>query len=133
MGLNLHAIVRPVINAVNPDMLGQWHESTGYTISAAHKQAPAYTIHEDVPMNVQGMRARDLRHKDMLNVQGVVRKVYMFGNKQGVVRVDAKGGDLLVFPQERDGPTYTWKVVAVFETWTPTAPGWCCVGVVLQA
>jgi len=83
-------------------------------------------------MQVQALSAEDLKHPNFLNVQGVKRAVYLFGNVQGTVRPDAKGGDLLVFPQNRGGLNRTWLVVAVFETWTPDAQGFCKVGVVLQ-
>lgn len=131
--MNLHGIVRPIINAVNPDILGTWRESDGtYTTSAGGVRVPNYTDHINVPMQVQAMSGRDLQHPHMLNVQGVVRSVYLFSNVQGTVRPDAKGGDLLVFPQNRGGPMRTWLVAAVLETWTPDALGWCKVGVALQ-
>lgn len=132
MGLNLHAIVRPAINAVNPEILGQWLVSTGFTQAADFQQVPSYAAPVTVPMQVQALTGKDLRHQDLLNVQGVLRGVYMFGNVQGVVRVDAKGGDLLQFPQVLGGTVRTWKVQAVLETWNPTSPGWCKVAVVLQ-
>lgn len=133
MGLNLHALVRPIITTVNPDTGGQWVRSAGYTVAEDGSQVPAYAAPAAIDMQVQSLTGRDLRHKDLLNVQGVLRKVYLFGNVQGVVRVDAKGGDLLVFPQERGGATFTWLIKAVLETWQPTAPGWCCVAAVLQS
>jgi hypothetical protein len=132
MGLNLHGLVRGAIGAVNPDVTGQWLVSTGYTQDASYAQVPAYADPLDVQMQVQPMTGKDLSHPSMLNVQGVKRSVYLYGNGQGVVRVDAKGGDLLKFPQVQGGQVYTWLVVAVLETWTPDAAGWCKVGVVLQ-
>jgi hypothetical protein len=132
MGLNLHGLVRGAIAAVNPDITGQWLVSTGYTQDAAYAQIPTYADPVDVALQVQPMSAGDLQHPNMLNVQGVKRAVYMYGNAQGVVRIDAKGGDLLKFPQVQGGQAYIWLVAGVLETWTPDGLGWCKVGVVLQ-
>lgn len=126
--LNLHAIVRGAIQAVNPDISGTWRQSSGSTQGASYKRSPSYSD-STVALQVQSAAGKDLQHPNMLNQQGVVRSVYMFGNAQGVNRVDAKGGDLLVFPQERGGTPYTWLVVAVLETWNGQ---WCKVGVSLQ-
>lgn len=132
MALNLHGIVRGAINGVNPDITGQYVASMGFTQAADYSQVPAYAAPVTLGMQVQPLAGRDLQHPNFLNVQGVKRSVYMFPNVQGQVRVDAKGGDLLKFPQVLGGPAYTWLVIVVFETWNPTSPGWARVGVVLQ-
>lgn len=132
MALNLHAAVRGPINAVNPDQQVTWRRSAGYTTGAAGARTPYYVDTPNVGAQVQALSAKDLQHRDMLNVQGVKRAVYLFGNVQGAVRPDAKGGDLLVFPQNLGGTPQTWLVVAVLETWNPDGAGWCKVGVQLQ-
>jgi len=129
--MNLHGIVRGAIGTVNPDIPGVFRSNQGYATSAAGARAPNYTD-TDVMLQVQALTAKELQHPDMLNVQGVKRGVYMFGNPQGVVRPDVKGGDLLQFPQVKGGPIYTWLVCAVLETWTPDTAGWGKVGVSLQ-
>jgi hypothetical protein len=130
--MNLHNIVRGAINAVNPDIVGLWRESTGYTQDATGRPIPAYVDHPGVAMQVQALTGKDLMHEAFQSMQGVKRSVYVQGNVQGVVRPDGTGGDLLVFPQDRGGPNRTWLVVVVLETWTPDSAGWCKVGVVLQ-
>lgn len=130
--MNLHSIVRPAINGVNPDITGIWRQSTGATTAPGGRPTPGYTDHAGTRMQVQALSGRDLQHKDFASMQGVKRSVYLYGNVQGVDRPDAKGGDLLVFPQDRGGAPRTWLVVQVLETWTPDAAGWCKVGVVLQ-
>jgi len=131
--MNLHSIVRPAINTVNPDITGLWRESTGYTTDPANgRQVPAYTDHPNTRMQVQALTGKDLRHEAFNSMQGVKRAVYAFGNIQGVARPDGTGGDLLVFPADRGGANRVWLVVAVLETWTPDSAGWCKVGVVLQ-
>lgn len=130
--MNLHAIVRGAISAVNPDRLITWRSNTGYTTSASGARVPNYTDFTSVQAQIQSLSGKDLQHPSLLNVQGVARAVYMFGNVQGVVRPDAKGGDLLVFSQVQGGTPQTWLVAGVLETWTPDVAGWCKLGVVLQ-
>lgn len=132
--MNLHAAVRGAIQTVNPDQDGLYLVSTGYTQSADFRQVPVYATAVPYRLQVQALTGRELRHDALQNIQGVMRGVYMYGNTQGVVRVESKGGDLLRFAQTRQPGAllYTWKVLTVLETWTPTYPGWCKVAVVLQ-
>jgi hypothetical protein len=132
MGMNLHAIVRGPIGTVNPEFLGVWRESAGYATGADFRPTPAYVDHANTPMQVQALSGKDLLHTDFQSMQGVKRAVYLFGNVQGVVRPDVKGGDLLLFPEVRGGANRVWLVVVVMETWGPDTTGWCRVGVVLQ-
>lgn len=126
--MNLHGIVRGAITSVNPDIIVPYYKSTGYTKDATFAQAPSYAAPVNVPVQVQALSARDLQHTELVNMEGVKRSVHMYGNTQGIVRADKKGGDLLYFPQVPRGTSYIWKVVAVLETW----PDWCRVAVVLQ-
>ena len=127
--MNLHGIVRPAINTVNPEFVGTWRESAGFTQDATGRPLPAYTDHANVPFQVQALSGKDLLHEAFQSMQGVKRAVYAYGNVQGVVRPDVKGGDLLLFPEVRGGANRTWLVVTVMETWNGD---WCRVGVVLQ-
>lgn len=129
--MNLHSIVRGQIPAVNADRAGTWRRSSGYTTAADGSRIPTYTD-VAVQLQIQSLSGRDLQHINMLNIQGVQRAVYMYSNVQGVVRVDQKGGDLLLFSQEIGGTVATWKVVVVLETWTPDTLAWCKLGVTLQ-
>lgn len=132
MGMNLHAAVRGAINAVNPDILGTWRQSTGSTTGAAYRPTPNYTDFTNVPMQVQALSGRDLQHKDFLSMQGIKRAVYMFPQVQGVSAPQAKGGDILRFPMVTGGPALEWLVVVELEQWNPNGT-WCKVGVVLQS
>ena len=126
--MNLHQLVRGAITSVNPDILATFQQSTGYSTDGAGNRTPTYTTTTGVPIQVQAMTARDLQHTDFLNIEGVVRKIYMFGNTQGVVRPSQQGGDLLTFGQIPGDTPQVWLTVAVLETWVD----WCCVVAVLQ-
>lgn len=132
--LNLHAVVRGAIQSVNPDITGTWIQSTGSTSQSNFKRVPNTTTLTGIPLQVQAMSGGDLFKVNYLNLEKVTRAVYMFGAPEGVVRVDAKGGDELTFPQVVGGPAYTWLVFAVLEPWTSSigGGGWTKVAVVLQ-
>lgn len=129
MSLNLHSMVRGPIGVVNSDIAATLRRSTGYTTLPGGKQVPAYADTTG-RAQVQALSASELKHINDLNIQGVLRKVYLYGDWGGPVRADATGGDLLVFPRVKGGANATWKIVTIFETWTDS--GWCAVGVVLQ-
>jgi hypothetical protein len=124
----LRAIANAAIQPVNPDIDAAYRASTGATLNAAGKPTPTYALAVTVRAQVQAAKGSDLEHVANLNMEKVYRNVRVFGNAQGVVRPDAKGGDLFNFPQVPGGTIQTWLVVAVLETW----PEWCSVIVCLQ-
>lgn len=126
--INLHATVRPLISSVNGDISATLRRSTGSTPLPGGKRVPTYadTLGS---IQVQALSSSQLEFMNDLQMQGVMRRVYMYGDWGGMIRADKEGGDLLVF-KHRDNPAAVWKIVTTFETWD--GPGWSCVGVVLQ-
>lgn len=131
MGLNLHGIVRGAITAINPDIIGQWLESTGSTVGADFRPVPAWSYHNGVALQVQMLTGKELQHPALISVQGVKRSVYMFGTVQGVSKPQVKGGDMLQFRMVDGGPLLRWLVVTELEQWNP-AGAWSKVAVTLQ-
>lgn len=132
--LNLHAIVRPAITAVNDDTAANWLVSTGAAANTDGSRTPKYAPQQPVTAQVQPPSGKLLQHAEFLNIQGTIRSVYMYGNPQSISRVDAKGGDLLKFPQYPGAKVDTWLVFVVEESgWNVDDGGWSRVGVVLQA
>lgn len=126
--MNLHNIVRSAITSVNPDIDASLLRSNGYTTDAAGKQIPAFLTFTG-KIQVQGVSGKDLEHTDFLNIQGVLRTVYLRGNWAGVVRANQTGGDMMKFPQQPGAAVSDWRVITVKESW----PDWCSVIVWLQA
>lgn len=122
--MNLHAIVAPYIAAVNPTIYGTLKVSAGPTTNADFSQTPTFAEYTNIPLQVQALTASDLRHLDALNIQGVMRKVYLNGNIEGLDRPAGKGGDILIFSGQ------TWLVTQVIEPWNND--GWTSVAVTLQ-
>jgi len=127
--INVRAAANAAIQVVNPNEGGWLYGSTGFGIDpATRKQVPTYTAATPVRLQIQAVDGPNLRHLDGLNIEGVVRSVHMWGNTQGVVRVNQQGGDLLYFAEVPGGPPRIWKVVKVVETW----PDWSHLIVNLQ-
>lgn len=126
--MNLHGLVRGAIGAVNPDIKVRFLRSIGATSNSAARRVPQYSGMRTVNAQVQPLSSRELRHLQSQNIQGVMRSVYLYGDVEGVVRVNQRGGDLLQFPIVPGDEILDWRVVEVFETW----PDWCRVAVCLQ-
>lgn len=130
--MNLHSIVRGAITSVNPDITAQYLASTGPTSNADFSRTPGFATAVPVRCQVQPLSRGDLQLVEKLNLQGVFRSVFMFGNAQGVVRVLAQGGDLLQFPPFKGQAAQTWKIVNVDGPWNVESGGWTKLIVCLQ-
>ena len=98
-----------------------------YTISEQQTVASeAMTTSLTVLAQVQAMTGGQLRHMDMLNIQGSHKAIYITGKLAGAVRVALKGGDQVVLP---DGSV--WLVTQSLEPFHSTA-GWSKCAITLQ-
>jgi hypothetical protein len=125
---DVRMIANQVSQVTNPNITVYWLKSIGYTTSASGARTPT-TTSQVISAQVQGLSSEDLKHTDGMNIQGVMRSVHIFGNIQGVVRIDQQGGDILQFPELPGGAIRNWKVIQVMETW----PTWSRVLVALQS
>lgn len=132
MSLNLHAAVRQVIPALNADISGWWYRSKGYVTGADGRQIAAYQPAVSVQLQVQPPSARDLKFAEFLQLQGVLRTVWMFSNPQGIVRVNQTGNDLLLFPQWAGVANDAWLVAQPDEGWNVDSGGWTKLFATLQ-
>lgn len=126
--MNLRSIANSVTAAINPNILGTWKQSTGYTVGVDFKQVPTYDTYEDLPIQVQELTQADIKLMEGLNIQGVLKVVYINELPLGVVRTLGQGGDILQFPLFGDATVRDWLVVKVKEQY----PDWASVIVCLQ-
>lgn len=127
--MHLRRLVRGSINAVNQDQQIGWLASTGHIINATTGvSTPAYAALQNPWAQIQPVPTDQLGHLEQLNIQGVLRQVYLKGAVASAVREDGTGGDLLQFPELSGGVMRTWLVMLVPEQW----PDWCLVIVRLQ-
>ena len=125
--MNLRSLVNKYTQITNKNQQINWIQSTGYVTDSAGKRTPT-TIRLTVEAQIQALSASDLKQVDGLNITGVMRSVYLYGNAAGVVRVDQIGGDILVFPEIPGSTPRNWLVTQVVETWAE----WSKVIVTLQ-
>jgi len=125
--MNLRGLANKYTRLTNNNIQVNWVQSTGYVTDSAGKRVPT-TITLTVEAQVQALSTSDLKHIDGLNITGVMRTVYLYGNAAGVVRADQIGGDILRFPEVPNGTIRNWLITQVVETW----PDWCHVIVTLQ-
>lgn len=78
-----------------------------------------------VPGQIQPVGWRDIQMMDGLNLQGTRNKIWFYGRFDGLIRVDNKGGDLVIDPE---GKIYLVAMVA--EQWGLNE--WCSVYATLQ-
>lgn len=127
--MNLHGLVRPAIKTVNPDIQAVIMRSAGWIDTSDGFRVPRYLAQENVMINVQPLTGGALRRAEFLNLQGVMRVIYDYGDDQGIVRVLCKGGDIFQFAEYPGEPITQWLVTEVLETW---AEGWSKVIATLQ-
>jgi len=132
MSLNLHAAVRQIIPALNADIAGFWYVNKGAVIGTDGRQVAAFQPAVPVQLQVQPPSAKDLRFAEYLQMQGVIRTVFMFSDPQGIVRANQAGNDLLLFPQWAGGPNDAWLVARPDEGWNVDQGGWSKLLAVLQ-
>ncbi len=127
--MQLRALANFALQAVNADQQITWLQSTGYTLDQTTGSAtPTYST-QVVSGQVQPLPTDRLQQLANLNIQGVLRQVYLKGAVASAVREDGTGGDLLQFPENPGAPVRSWLVVLVDEQWTD----FCRVTVCLQA
>lgn len=120
--MNLHGLISGAIGSVNPFVTVTINASTGYTTDAAGARMPTYST-LSATTQIQALSATDLKQIDSLNIQGIHRKLYFYGEVDGIIRSLSKGGDTVTFPDSS-----VWLVTLPTEQW----PDWCAVVVTLQ-
>lgn len=126
MALNLHDIAGNATSIVSPWVNVSIEFSQGYEISESGKQTPKFSKPVLIRAKIQALSYSDLQHIASLNLQGERRAMYISGNIDALLRPDAKGGDLVTFP---DGTV--WLVAMVIEDWYMTN-GWIKAAVTRQ-
>jgi len=122
--MDLRGIANSISSVVNPNETVSVLRSTGFTVGAGGKQVPTYAAAVSGPAQVQALDGVELRQMDSLNIQGVLRAIYLRGALAGVVRPAGTGGDIV----KRKAGTEVWLVVKVLETW----PDWTKAVICLQ-
>lgn len=123
MGMNLHAIVAPIIGVVNDNLDGAWYRPEGYTTSASGKRTPNYVLLDPaLSIQVQAVEGETLKQVDSLNIQGIKRSFFATADFAGADRTGDLGGDIIQFGASPDIPgplqNTSWLIVLVVEPWS---------------
>ena len=105
----------------SPGAAGTYSLNNSQTVSSE-----TMTTSMTVLAQIQALSTSDLRQLDGVNLQNVMRTIYVSGDLSGVVRVLLKGGDLVTLS---DGTV--WLVTQVPEPWNLTA-NWTRALITLQ-
>lgn len=128
--MDLRSLANSVSSSVNDNMIVTVQASAGWTIDPATlKQVPDYSAPVSGPAQLQALDGADLRQLDNINLQDVMRAIYLRGPLAGIIRANSKGGDLVTI--EPPAPAQfcgTWLVTKVLETW----PLWTKCAITLQ-
>lgn len=111
--MHLRRLVRGSINAVNRDKLIVWSASQGMILGTGGVATPSYAPALTVWAQIQPIPTDLLAHLEQLNIQGVLRQVYLRNAVASAVRADGTGGDLLYFPER-----WTSAAEEVMAAWT---------------
>lgn len=125
MAINLHALVRPVITAVNPDRPVIILACTGQDVDGQYDPQPVYAPAAQVMAQPQPVPDKTLQILVQQRDNSIWKDFYLSGNWDGLVRSKEQGGDLVYW----DG--FEWLVDQVLEAWNPTA-GWTKIRTVQQ-
>ena len=121
--MDLRSIANSVSSTVNSNETVTVLRSTGFTVGAGAKQIPTYATGVTGIAQIQALDGADLKQLDGLNIQGVLRAIYLRGELAGVVRPNQTGGDIV---QRADGSS--WLITTVLEGWSD----WTKAVIVLQ-
>ena len=126
--MNLHALASQVIPLVNPMTPATVKVSSGVITGPDGRQTPTFLVPVlNVTAQVQSLTYKDIQQVNSLNLQGTRVAIYLYGEFDGLVRVNKKGGDVITiapgFP--RAG---VYLTALVLEQW----PDWCKVAATLQ-
>ncbi len=115
-GINLHALVRPLIAAVNPDQPVIILRSAGFEV-VDFEQKPVWAPAVSVMAQPQPVPDKALQFLVQQRQNSLWHDFYLAGDWSGLRRATEQGGDLLYW----NG--FEWQVDQVLEAWAPTV-GW---------
>lgn len=127
--MDLRTVANGAAQSVNENMIVTVTASTGFTMGAGLRQVPAYAAGVTGPAQLQALDGADLKQLDGLNIEGIIRAIYLRGVLNGVIRANSTGGDKVVIASP--APVMyrgTWLVTKVLEAW----PLWTKCAITLQ-
>lgn len=126
--MNLHAIARGAVSSIARERRFLLYRSAGNQYDETlEERVPVFKPAVEVLGQMQSVGADQLVQSDRINLTSVVRKVYLFVDKDPMTmrRALARSGDYLVEENSTE-----WYIDAVLEDFSHA--GWLCVQVIQQ-
>lgn len=137
LGINLRAIVGPIISTVHPDVKCTLYRSLGQFRMPDGSAVPTYLEGVDVLCQVQTERSDELAHVERVSDTEISRRFYICSDMSDANRVSglhrelARSGDFLQVSLSEDWlPGSWWLITAMLEDFTRS--GWVNVRGVQQ-
>lgn len=137
-GINLHAVVNPIITTLHPNHAATLYRSTGQSNVKGVIKA-TYAEGEAISVQIQSESAETLAHANYVGQEEVSRRIYLFSTPgmadrvASIVRPIARNGDFLQI--DASDPWYSgqWYLIhAIIEDFTVAGSGWSNVRATLQ-
>lgn len=136
-GINLHSVVRGVINMLHPDINATLYQATGQTTAGGGNVKSIYAPGRAIKAQAQSEGTTALFHADRVGSEELVRKFYLFSDPEldarvaGIIRPLSRGGDMFQIDATETWFADTWWLVeATIEDFTRS--GWVNVRATLQ-
>lgn len=120
--MDIRNIANTLSSFVNPNTEVTIRASNGYTVGTGAKQIPQYLPDVLGTAQLQAADEEFLKKESGLNLEAVYKFLYISGQIYGAVRLNDKGGDLVIINAE------IWLTVKIIERW----PLWCKILLCLQ-
>lgn len=137
LGINLHAFVRPIITALNPDIAAYLYRSMSETLDPSGAAVNVYSEPTLIYAQVQSEKASELYHQDRVGTEEISRRFYLHSlptegeRVASLIREIGRTGDIFqIAPWENWFPGRWWLITATEEDFT--RPGWIAVRAELQ-
>lgn len=137
LGINLHAIVNPVISGLHPDISAMLYQSTGQSTEVGGQVKATYAAGIPIIAQPQSEKASELFHADRVGQENISRKFYLNSESNaesiitGIIRPLGRNGDLFQIDPAAVWFSGTWWLVdALIEDFSRS--GWVAVRASLQ-
>jgi hypothetical protein len=135
-GINLHAVVNPIISRLHPNARATLYRSTGQ-VNVKGVIGQSYAKGEAIEVQIQSEGPTTLNHINRVGQEEVTRKLYLFsppdmaGRVAGLVRPETRNGDMIQISETEEWYAGQWfLVLGPIEDFTKA--GWECVRAAMQ-
>ena len=117
--INVRALANSATRGVNPNRMVTLEVNQGYTVNEYGEQVPQFYSAE-VEAQIQSLTSEEKQNLDLVNKEGELISIYVFGAVGGIRRWLQKGSSKFIFNAYGEDEPAEWVVNKVLETY----PNW---------